>query len=361
MKAAPHPQQAARLEALHRLGVLDTPREGEFDDIVALASEICETPISVINLVDEARQWFKAEVGLGVRETPLDTSICSHVILDNAFVEIPDTLDDGRTADNPLCKAETGLRFYAGAQLVTADNLPIGTLCVLDTKPRVLTPHQRRALSVLARQVMVQFELRKALQIQEMLRKEIDHRIKNSLQSVAAIVRLQAGRVEDAESKSVLEGLGKRIRAIAHLHEAIYQSTSAEAMDGRGFADTIARHLREHLPENVQLGVRFDTVELDAAQAHAVAVAMNEFVANSVKYAFVQGRGGAIEIAGRVGGGRLVLDCRDNGGGVVQGKTEAKPGGIGLKIVEAAAANVAGSVEVGPVPGGYALSLSFPL
>ncbi len=92
MKAQHHPFEPARLAALRAYDVLDTPREADFDEIVMLASPICDAPISVINLIDEKRQWFKAETGLGVRETPLDTSLCAHVILEDEFIEIPDTL-----------------------------------------------------------------------------------------------------------------------------------------------------------------------------------------------------------------------------------------------------------------------------
>ena len=121
MKAATHPQQAERLAALYRYDILDTEREADFDDIVELAAELCGAKISVINLIDSDRQWFKAETGLGVRETPLETSICSHVILESDFVEIPDTQADTRTSDNPLCRDEPGLRFYAGALLKSRD------------------------------------------------------------------------------------------------------------------------------------------------------------------------------------------------------------------------------------------------
>jgi GAF domain-containing protein len=105
MKAEHHPLEPARLAALRAYDILDTPRESDFDDIVMLASRICGTPISVINLIDETRQWFKAETGLGVRETPLDTSICAHVILEKDFVEISDTLADVRMAvsQTPVC------------------------------------------------------------------------------------------------------------------------------------------------------------------------------------------------------------------------------------------------------------------
>ena len=169
MRAEPHPSQAERLETLRKYKILDTEREELFDDIVHLASRICETPISVVNLIDADRQWFKAETGLGVRETPLETSICSHIILSDAFVEIPDTLLDKRMADNPLCTGDPHLRFYAGAQLIAPNGLPIGTLCVLDNKPRQLNDLQRDALRVLSHQIMRELELRRSLELQDTL------------------------------------------------------------------------------------------------------------------------------------------------------------------------------------------------
>jgi len=120
VEAALHGAENQRLAALHRYEILDTPREQEFDDIVAVVSAICETPISVINLIDEGRQWFKAEVGLGVRETPLPASICAHAILQRGLFVVPDTLEDVRFADNPLVTGDPGLRFYAGALLETS-------------------------------------------------------------------------------------------------------------------------------------------------------------------------------------------------------------------------------------------------
>ena len=114
MQAEPHPEQSARISALRDLQILDTPIEQEFDEIAQLASQICEAPISVINLIDSARQWFKAEVGLGTRETPLDTSICAHVILADDLTIVPDTLNDPRFSDNPLCTSGPNLRFTPG-------------------------------------------------------------------------------------------------------------------------------------------------------------------------------------------------------------------------------------------------------
>lgn len=173
MKAPPHPQEQQRLAALARYGILDTPAEPDFDEVTRLASALCEAPISVINLIDQERQWFKSEVGLGVRQTPLDTSLCAHAILQDDFVVVPDTLADARFRDNPLCRSEPHLRFYAGARLMTPDGFPIGTLCVLDHRPRALSPLQRQAMTTLARQVMAQFELRRSLALQQELSAEI--------------------------------------------------------------------------------------------------------------------------------------------------------------------------------------------
>lgn len=164
LAAAPHDREAERLAALDRYKILDTPRELAFDDLTELASEICRTPIAVVNLIAEGRQWFKAEVGLGVRETPLETSFCAHAILVEDYLEVPDATLDPRFNCNPLVTADGGLRFYAGALLKNENGLPIGTLCVLDTSPRRLTGRQAGALKSLARQVMSQLELRLALQ-----------------------------------------------------------------------------------------------------------------------------------------------------------------------------------------------------
>lgn len=155
--------ERARLAALQRYEILDTPVEAEFDDFTQLASYICGAPIALISLVETNRQWFKSEVGLGVRETPLDVSICRHALLQPGVFVVPDTTKDPRFQNNPLVTGAPRLRFYAGALLESSDGLPLGTLCVLDRQPRQLTAEQSRALHMLARQVMTLLELRLAV------------------------------------------------------------------------------------------------------------------------------------------------------------------------------------------------------
>jgi PAS domain S-box-containing protein len=163
--------EAERLAALHSYAILDTAPERAFDDIVRLAGQLLDAPIVAVNLIDADRQWFKSEVGLGVREMPLDHSICKHVLLEKERMVVPDTRDDLRFACNPLVTGAPGLRFYAGELLKTEAGLPLGTLCVLDTVPRPqgLTELQALTLRTLAQQVETQLELRKVVHEQERL------------------------------------------------------------------------------------------------------------------------------------------------------------------------------------------------
>ncbi|WP_426177177.1 PAS domain S-box protein [Massilia sp. TWR1-2-2] len=155
--------EAERLTALRSYAILDTEPERAFDDIVRLAGQLLEAPIVAVNLIDADRQWFKSEIGLGTRELPLDDSICKFVLLESARMVVCDTREDTRFSCNPLVTGAPGLRFYAGELLKSAEGLPLGTLCVLDTAPRPqgLNPHQAFALRTLARQVQTQLELRK--------------------------------------------------------------------------------------------------------------------------------------------------------------------------------------------------------
>lgn len=158
-------REAARLKALEEYEILDTPEEQDFEDVVKLASNICNASIGLITFVDDCRQWFKAKVGLekvgvGVRETAKDISFCAHTIHGDNLMEVEDTLKDERFTGNPLVLEGPKIRFYAGVPLITPRGHKLGTLCVLDCQPRTLTKQQQFALEVLAKYIIQLLELR---------------------------------------------------------------------------------------------------------------------------------------------------------------------------------------------------------
>lgn len=361
MHASPHPRNEERLRTLYSYEILDTDREAPFDEIVALVAEICGCAISVINLIDSERQWFKAEVGLNANETPLATSLCSHVILQDSFVEINDTLSDPRMADNPLCCGNPGLRFYAGALLTAENGLPIGTLCVLDHEPRELTPVQRDTIKVLARQVMNQLDLRRALKMADVMRREVDHRVKNSLQAVSALTRLQARALKNEEAREALDIVQRRIETVASLHEQLYRTDAGNSIDLRQYFENIGAFISASAPESVTVSCTSESITVGSQQAAALGVVINEFAANSIKYAFEDGESGNLTVSARLGSDRLVhVDLRDDGPGMSDTPQEATSG-IGMKIIEASVVQLGGAYTLHPESDGMHASFAFPI
>lgn len=155
--------EAQRLMRLRQYAVLDTPPESSLDELTEIAAHVCQTPIALISLVDEQRQWFKAKVGLTVPETPREIAFCAYAIQQTEPLIVPDASQDPRFQTNPLVVNAPHIRFYAGVPLITLDGYSLGTLCVIDRQPRHLTPAQIKVLTQLAHQVMTQLELRRAL------------------------------------------------------------------------------------------------------------------------------------------------------------------------------------------------------
>ncbi len=165
--AALPPDEPARLAALRSLDILDTPAEAEaeFEALVQAASTVCGMPISLLSLVDEDRQWFKANLGLpGATQTPRDMAFCSHAILNDELFVVNDALADARFADNPLVTGAPGIRFYAGAPVRLSNGQRVGTLCVVDHRARQLDATQRDVLMSLSKAVSRALEGRHATQ-----------------------------------------------------------------------------------------------------------------------------------------------------------------------------------------------------
>lgn len=160
----PSLDEDARLASLHGYSILDTTPEQIYDDVTALASLICATPMSLVSLVDAERQWFKSTVGVAFRETPRSVSFCAHTLPTGRTLIVGDAQKDPRFMHNPAVVGDPKIRFYAGAPIVDPAGHVLGTVCVIDTTPRTISPIQVAALEALARHTMALMEMRRMIE-----------------------------------------------------------------------------------------------------------------------------------------------------------------------------------------------------
>jgi two-component sensor histidine kinase len=347
-----------RLAALRSLGVLDTDAEAGFDDITDFVCKACDVPASLVSLVDRDRQWFKSAQGFDEPETNLERSVCAHVVHEEDFIEIEDLTKDPRTARNPLVTQTDGIRFYAGAPLRLSNGFVVGALCAIDKVPRKLTELQRETLIVLARQVIAQLELKQTLAQAETLRKEIDHRVKNSLQSISALTRIQARKATEPHVQEALKQVQARVEMVAALHEQLYRSSTTNEVNLADFAAKVATILNGTSPPNVQVQVDFERCAVSAEQASAIGVILNEFASNSIKHAFPDDRPGVVKFTGAPGNDATVtIELSDDGVGM---GPISHTTGIGLAVIEASVAQLGGSWEPRLDVTGTAARLTFP-
>ncbi len=238
MSAIPLPDnEVERLSSLASYNILDTLEENDFDEITLLASEICQTPVAFISLIDDHRQWFKSAVGLAVKETPKEQAFCSHTILDTDITVVNDARTDNRFANNPLVTGNPNIVFYAGVQLINEEGHALGSLCVIDNKVKELSPRQIKALKALSRQVLAQLELRRKLIRLEQANAALlesnvfiqkfasmaAHDIKNPLSSILLTSQALQRRLQKNEDEKSLQLINMSINASKDLLHMVDQ------------------------------------------------------------------------------------------------------------------------------------------
>ncbi len=235
MKALLPPDEIQRLARLRALGVLDSAPEPLFDSLTRLAARITGTPIALVSLIDEQRQWFKANLGLpGVQQTPRDFAFCAHAILDSDVMTVTDARTDPRFADNPLVTGDPGIRFYAGAPLTLPGGERLGTLCVIDRAPRQLSESQRLQLAELAQVV-----------VQALLLRERAHG--HALGTPSAVESELAGHVRALSS--ILDRLPMAVSVWDRELRNAYANAQVQQRTGRSAAALLGLHLSQVIGE----------------------------------------------------------------------------------------------------------------
>ena len=350
-----------RLEALHRYGILDTSREAEFDDLTRLAAYICEAPIAVVNFIDTDRQWFKSEIGLGVSETSRDISICTHTIRRKDIFIVPDLSKDERFVHNPLVTGEPFIRFYAGVPLVTADGYALGTICVLDTKPRELDEARKVALHGLARQVMALLELRRSIHQKDLMLREVNHRVKNSLQLVSSLLRLESRQIADPVTRRHFDEACARVATIARVHERLYKTDKVGVVEFGQFLRDLCADLSHSamIEQGHHIEVQADTRELPTDKVIPLALIVNELVTNAVKYAYPAGTHGVIRVQFRSApDGGFEVRVADEGVGLPPGFDPAATKSLGMRMVHALLGQVGAELSCVSDGGGTKFTIS---
>jgi len=365
MISAPPPlNEGARLQDLHDSGLLDSPQEAEFDEIVKFASILCNMPISLISLVDSNRQWFKAKVGLNESETHRDFSFCAHAILQEELFEVPDTWEDVRFSDNPLVLSDPEIRFYAGMPLVTSSGSRLGTLCVIDREPGRLNEKQRFGLQVLANNVIKIAELRVknkelfyATENQKRIISILAHDVRNPLASIKNIIEYKQTDILDArEAAEMMEMVSVQLNNTINMVENVVnwgqlqlkfgsldlQDFNLHKLVNRIFGTESLRSVakKNKLVNNVEPGTIIHSDET------ALEFILRNLISNANKYTDK----GAISVDMERRGINIILSVKDTGIGMTEkqvnellnnssykstlGTNKEKGSGLGLMLVK---------------------------
>jgi len=355
----PH-NETQRMAAVKSYDILDTPSDGSFDRITAIAARRFKVPIAIISIVDHDRIWFKSHHGVPVDQIDREPGLCASAILNTEPYILLDAKTDPRSLTNPLVAGEMGLRFYAGVPLQTQEGYNLGTLCVIDTEPRPIDQDQIEDLKDLASVVMDQMELRisarRAVAREQLLRQEIDHRVMNSLQFVSTLLTLQSRDPSATDGASELEAAASRISAVAQVHRNFY-AHNADEISCLSFLNGLCKDLSAIIGRPIS--VSGDEGQGAASLIQPIGLIVNELVTNAAKYSE-----GTIEVSYRINGaGARELSVSDQGSGLPEGFDPARnAGGLGMRMVTSLAEQLQGHVSAGPNPAGHGarFTVTFP-
>jgi signal transduction histidine kinase/ActR/RegA family two-component response regulator len=399
LKSATKPlNENERLRALFEYEILDTGSEKAFDDLTLLASEICETPISLISLVDPDRQWFKSKVGVDVDSTDREIAFCSHAILQDDLFEVQNALKDERFFDNPLVTSDPNIRFYAGTPLVSPSGQKIGTLCVISDKPKKLTSSQKKALTILGREVISQLELRmnnKKLAIANNYKTEFlsnaSHEIRTPLNAIIGLSGLILENKElkekFAEQYDFIEQIDFSGKQLLNIINSILDLSKIEA--GKMELEPVECHLLQYISnvfislsgkakaKSINYSKEYDFSQSEPAPELVIidepklGQVLTNILGNAIKFTPANK---SIKLTVSVNSNMLTITVTDEGVGISSeeqtllfnkyaqaGSNKAEGTGLGLSITKGLIDLMGGSINLKSEPGkGTSVSFNLP-
>jgi signal transduction histidine kinase len=307
--APPTPEESERLATLDYYEILDSEAEQDFDEIVELAAQICEVPISLVSLVDSQRQWFKAKKGLEADQTPREQAFCAHALLQpHELMVVPDAHCDERFHDNPLVTGTPSIRFYAGSPLVAPNGQALGTLCVIDTQPRELTPFQTQALQTLGKQALHLMEMRRALRREAEYARELErnnrekdkflsllsHDLKGPVTAMQYSLEFVAESIADVKQNELFRETLHACTKMRHLTESLLDWAKLQTgkMRIRRRECEVRQHLREALDlmqhkakeKSIDLRLETDTEGQVYCDRDMLAAILRNVLSNAIKF-----------------------------------------------------------------------------
>lgn len=367
-----------RLEKLLSYNILDTEEEKDFDELVNLASKICKTPISLISLIDDKRQWFKAHHGIDVRETPREISFCQHAIQNSELFIVSDASLDIRFKENPLVLGSPDIRFYAGMPLTTIDGYNLGTLCVIDTVPRVLNEEQIEALEILSKQVTKQLDLKVSLineknysailkenhlqleeanAIKDKIFNIVAHDMRTPLLNIKNILEMyEEGEFDKENLDSFLNNIANKVKFTSEMLENLLHWAKLQMKNSKAdFTQFDIAHLIEieankfkinAAEKGIVLNVSFAEKCFIVADIEMIKIVLRNLLSNAIKFCKA---GDTINIVIENEEDKIIVHVKDTGKGIKNtqnifsenasestfGTKSEKGIGIGLKLCKA--------------------------
>lgn len=383
IKPENHKNENERLKILDSYSILDTLSESDYDNITAIASEICNTPISLVSLLDKNRQWFKSHHGLSVSETPREYAFCAHAInISDDILIVQDARKDIRFHDNPLVTGEPRVIFYAGVVLKTIDDLPLGTLCVIDNKPNLLSQTQIKSLKALSNQVMNLLELRRNKILLEKANEKLEennrelerfafiaaHDLKSPLNNISSLAEMLSNNYSskiDSEGQQIIDFIKSSAKKLNKLIEGLLDYSKTAKLITEEKAEVNLETLKDDMiglysfENKCHITLKTNLINIYINRTAIEQILIN-LITNSIKYCDKEIA--KIEIEVKENETQYEIAVKDNGIGILKEEQEKifnmfetlsnndrfgnKGNGIGLATVKKLVETLGGQIEV---------------